>query len=588
MPFGRDMDLVLAFYSDKWIKSTFLRWHDDREHSAGEAASASDSAARTFNEPPRLAEVLLHGWKKRSVPHVLIDDRGRGLGALLREAAQAGEGQLVDALLDAGISPLLADSNATTPILLAAEHGHAAVCRRLLQEPEIARQKHLPDMHGQTPLQHANRAGPATVRVFDPSPSDLDVERGLNAGVTDLMMACRTGHLGRVGAMIDAVRSSVEQHTTLGPVKARSRNGCTALSMASEEGHTKVVEKLLPLAGPPMGHVLSNGESPLMLAALNGYPETMLTLLSHANGCAAGGALAVLRHKCARGRTPLMAACRSGALPAVELLLDAADDDDHVIKELITQVDNAGSTALMAACVRGNPQICQLLLLKGTSNVDARKHSPQPGVSALSIAVRGRHVDVVGQLLRARAAPDAPSISESSEGTSILSEACGAGNENIAHMLINAHAPLNVNKSGMSPLGFAAMRGHAPVVRFLIEKRADITHARNDGLTPLMLACRPGHAAVVHELLKVLDGRDINAKRAKDGATALILACRNGEDDVASMLMHRGASLTVTDNQGVTAMMALKTHVDSMNASKARITRSRSLELLKEMQRNSS
>ena len=57
-----------------------------------------------------------------------------GVGALLRAAAGAGQASLVDALLEKGVSPLVADERANTPLHLAAASGSVSVCRSLRQK----------------------------------------------------------------------------------------------------------------------------------------------------------------------------------------------------------------------------------------------------------------------------------------------------------------------------------------------------------------------------------------------------------------------------------------------------------------------
>ena len=296
----------------------------------------------------------------------------------------------------------------------------------------------------------------------------------------------------------------------------------------------------------------------------------------------------------------MMYACRSGSLEAVELLLEHSGLDDEACREQVQAVDLVGSTPLMAACSRGALLIVKTLLLRN-AHVDARKAttmlpslpSPPPlptrpgpvggGGSALSIAVRGQHTEVVDVLLRSRANPEVPSVAGAMSGACALSEACAVGEEAIARLLINAKASIGVDDSGCVPLCYAAKHGHNQIVRVLIERRADPTQPRSDGMTPLMCAARPGHVGVVHELLKVLGEKDVDAKRAKDGATALIMAVRNGEDDVAAMLVHRGASVRLVDSKGVSAMAALQASVEAQAAQPLTARRTSSNNLLREM-----
>ena len=64
--------------------------------------------------------------------------------------------------------------------------------------------------------------------------------------------------------------------------------------------------------------------------------------------------------------------------------------------------------------------------------------------------------------------------------------------------LIEAGA--DVNKpcdNSMTPLYFAAEKGHEAIVRALIELGADINKARDNGVTPLSIAAQKGFTAIV-------------------------------------------------------------------------------------------
>ena len=55
--------------------------------------------------------------------------------------------------------------------------------------------------------------------------------------------------------------------------------------------------------------------------------------------------------------------------------------------------------------------------------------------------------------------------------------------------------------SGVSPLGVAAERGHAEMVKVLLQAKAEVDAVTNDGLTPLHICCQFGQTAVVQLLL---------------------------------------------------------------------------------------
>jgi len=65
-------------------------------------------------------------------------------------------------------------------------------------------------------------------------------------------------------------------------------------------------------------------------------------------------------------------------------------------------------------------------------------------------------------------------------------------------------------KYGWRPLHFAANNGHVDVVRFLLEKGANVNAQDHRGRTPLHLAALDGHVDVVRFLLE--KGANVNAQ----------------------------------------------------------------------------
>jgi ankyrin repeat protein len=89
----------------------------------------------------------------------------------------------------------------------------------------------------------------------------------------------------------------------------------------------------------------------------------------------------------------------------------------------------------------------------------------------------------------------------------------------------------------MTPLHFAAQGGHLAIVKFLVEKGADIK-AKDDDWTPLHVAARHGDLSMVKFLVE--NGADINAK-TDSGATVLHWAAREGHSKIVGYLRSQGA-----------------------------------------------
>jgi ankyrin repeat protein len=155
--------------------------------------------------------------------------------------------------------------------------------------------------------------------------------------------------------------------------------------------------------------------------------------------------------------------------------------------------------------------------------------------------------------------------------------------------LLDEDGRLVEGRPGITPLLFAAGRGHVDVVRLLLERGADI-EARNEqggtalhyallpssnegvldvlldwgadasrtglrGVTPLILASGQGLTGAVKRLLRSLGGQGLNAQM-DTGATALWGVCNMGHTNTARVLLLEGADHTIGDHDGITALMA--------------------------------
>jgi ankyrin repeat protein len=159
----------------------------------------------------------------------------------------------------------------------------------------------------------------------------------------------------------------------------------------------------------------------------------------------------------------------------------------------------------------------------------------QPLVDA---AKRGDAAEVRA-LLRAGADPNAAQ----GDGLTALHVAAQAGNLEIARLLIDARANVDVGTriGGYTPLHLAAQAAHAEVVAALLAAGADANvAAMPSGATPLHLAARAieGEAAV-RALLE--GGADANAREAHAGQTPLMFAASYGRIGAVRELLQRGA-----------------------------------------------
>jgi ankyrin repeat protein len=93
------------------------------------------------------------------------------------------------------------------------------------------------------------------------------------------------------------------------------------------------------------------------------------------------------------------------------------------------------------------------------------------------------------------------------------------------------------NSGGWTPLNSASESGHLEVFKFLVEKRADITVASNSGWMPLYSASNNGHLEVVKFLIK--KGADPKVQ-GETYCNALQAASYRGRGAILKLLLKTG------------------------------------------------
>ena len=108
----------------------------------------------------------------------------------------------------------------------------------------------------------------------------------------------------------------------------------------------------------------------------------------------------------------------------------------------------------------------------------------------------------------------------------------------MVRFLVDRGADVNArDKQGTTALMAAAFGGHAATGRLLIERKADVNAADVSGRTPLMATALGGDAAMGQALLAAK--ADVNAED-KGGLSALSYAAANGHLEVVELLLKSG------------------------------------------------
>lgn len=117
------------------------------------------------------------------------------------------------------------------------------------------------------------------------------------------------------------------------------------------------------------------------------------------------------------------------------------------------------------------------------------------------------------------------------KGESALMMAALKNQKDLADKLIKKGA--DVNKTGWTPLHYAATHGHLAIISLLLENSAYIDAESPNGTTPLMMAAMYGTPAAVKLLLE--EGADPQLKN-QQGLTALQFAERANRPDAIEAL----------------------------------------------------
>jgi uncharacterized protein len=193
------------------------------------------------------------------------------------------------------------------------------------------------------------------------------------------------------------------------------------------------------------------------------------------------------------------------------------------------------------------------------------------GVTPLAEAVKVADRRMVKTLLDAGAGFENPNL----DGETALMLAIKTGEVSIVQMLIDAGANVNTieQQHKQTPLMYAAAadRNAGEMVKLLLSKGADVrprslsydwpSHISEEprvqyhpfgGLTALLYAARDGCYDCVEAL--IAKGADVNVPTTPEGVTPMMIALDNDNNDIAKLLLDRGANPHVWDWYGRTAL----------------------------------
>ena len=228
------------------------------------------------------------------------------------------------------------------------------------------------------------------------------------------------------------------------------------------------------------------------------------------------------------------------------------------------------SALLHRAAAAGDLDVARAQL--GQPGVDVDAHDAG-GATAMYIAAAHGHTAMV-ELLADEAGADVQKATRAgiesfsgppphgrllvSDATRPLFAAAKNGKPDTARALIERGAEVNHAKlSGFTPLIGAAGEGHAGAVAVLLENGADANQSENNGVTPVFAASQEGHAAALAVLIE--NGAGVNLAR-NDGCTPVYIAAAKGYVEALALLLDNGGDLNQTNDSGGCGAVYIAAH----------------------------
>jgi ankyrin repeat protein len=428
-----------------------------------------------------------------------------------------------------------------TPLYYVAAFGPLCLAHRLiLNHPEDL---HVKDNKGYIPLQISVLAGNEDVsQLLIEYSADLDIQD--IEGRTLLHMAAYKG-LFKVAEMLLQPDGAVKKH-----MNARNKKGQTALHLASEYHHPRIVTLLLEV-GLDVDAQDNDNMTPLLLApGRNSFDDARAiaaaqVLLEH-------GASVHVRNK--NGQTPLHLASQCHR-PSVALLLkfgadvNAQDNDNMTPLHLVSARNRFGTAGAITAA--------HVLLKHGASVHVQNKNGRTP----LHLASQSQYSSMVALLLEFGADVDSqdndnmtPLLLASASARNILVDARATA---AARVLLEHGASVHVrNKNGQTPLHLAS-QCHSHIVPLLLKFGADVDSQDNDNMTPLLLASGRNTFVVARATaaagVLLEHGASVHVWN-KNGQTPLHLASQHGLSGMVALLLKFGADMDAQDDDNMTPL----------------------------------
>ena len=420
----------------------------------------------------------------------------------LAEASLQGHQKIVDLLIEEGCPLECADAEGNTALHHACQKGHLAIAKSLITNGALINAS---GPEGQSGLHLAMEAPFQNVVM-------LLLQHKANVNVRDASFRTPL-HIGATQGNIAMCNYLLDEGAQLDSRDAQSK---TPLQLACEAGHYELSQMMLDRSK-------LNATNMTFLTAFfatveHGHVRIAESFFSK------GLKLPELKrdfHK------PLTLAAKSGCLAMVELIIQ--EDCD------INARDGSGWNALHFASYHGHYQVVEPLLTHGVSPkaITSCKETP------LLLAVKRIQFPVAERLLRSDNNSNLVGV-EDERGQQPVHHAVRAGSLEIFSLLMSNGGKINgENAFGWQPLHIAAAYGHLALVEQLLQQGANIEE-------------KLGSSSIkkdqTHKIVE--EGYCAEARWPYPGSRALHLACEYGHEQIANLLISKGAKMEASCGEG--------------------------------------
>lgn len=400
--------------------------------------------------------------------------------SILHLAAEGGDPDLVELLIEKGANVNALDENLYTPLQWAVERGRYR--QKEIIEILLAAGA---DVLIENKMHH-NPLDEALLRDNEPIAKllveALDPDTRDRSGQTLLHRAIRRRNVKMVKLLIEHGAD----------VNAKDAQGDTPLDVAVNYIRNKEIVDLLMSKGAQKTKDLKPPTEPIISEE---------QLLQEIRNLDVGSE--EINKKSILDRTRLHWAARYGYQRAVELLFDKGANANVT--------DDALLTPLHIAVMHSELEIAKIIAEHG-ADINAKD---EIGHTALHYAVmtHSKNVELAELLIDSGAKIDIPGPADETP----LHMSVGIGDIHLTHLFLTKGADVNArNKSGATPLHRAAASGRKEIAELLIKKGADINARDYIGATPLVYALSddPKFKAVA-EMLRQHGGKTFGFRRTK-------------------------------------------------------------------------